>query len=158
MIYLTTRHNALNFVQCIQNDTPMVALFFFTFSNKINSIHISDFCDIRIVNIGKQTLRTSTLRMWFGIKIFFLSVLRFQKLGKIFKIFNIFPSNVNYENNNFQFFPNIFVAKWQKFTIFSIVWNIHMHLLNTSIFIPQMYDLTNMGMHDPINLKKSQGI
>jgi hypothetical protein len=89
MIYLTIRHNALNFVQCIQNDTPMIPLFFFTFFNKINSIHISDFCDIRIVNIGKQTLKTSTLCMWFGIRIFF-SVLRFWKLGKIFKIFNIF--------------------------------------------------------------------
>jgi hypothetical protein len=33
-----------------------------------------------------------------------------------------------------------------------------MHLLSKTIFIPQMYDLTNMGMHDPINLKKSQKV
>jgi hypothetical protein len=70
MIYLTIRHNALNFVQCIQNDTPMIPLIFFTFFNEINSIHILSFCDIRIVNIGKQTLKTSTLCMWFGIEIF----------------------------------------------------------------------------------------
>jgi len=90
MIYLTIRRNALNFVQCMQHDTPMIPLFFFIFFNKINSIHISNFCDIRIVNIGKQTLKTSTLCMWFGIRIFY-SVLRFRKLGKFFKIFNIFP-------------------------------------------------------------------
>jgi hypothetical protein len=33
-----------------------------------------------------------------------------------------------------------------------------MHLLSITIFIPQMYDLANMGMHDPINLLKNQNV
>jgi len=69
MVNLIIRPNALNFVQCMQNGTPIVALIFFTFFNKINSIHVSYFCDIRIVIKKKQTLKTSTLHMWFGIKV-----------------------------------------------------------------------------------------
>jgi len=124
MIYLTIRCNALNFVQCMQNHTPMVALFFFTFFNEINSIHISDFCDIRIVNIGKQTLKTSTLCMWFGIRIFFFSF-KVSKAWQNFQNLQHFFSNVHYENKSFSFFPNIFVAKWHKFTNFFLFFGIY---------------------------------
>jgi hypothetical protein len=69
MVNLIIRPNALNFVQCMQNGTPMVALKKITFFNKINSIHVSYFCDIIVVIKKKQTLKTSTFHTGFGIKV-----------------------------------------------------------------------------------------
>ncbi len=126
MIYLTIRHNALNFVQCMQNDTPMVALFFFTFFNKINSIHILDFCDIRIINICKQTLKTSAFCMWFGIRIFF-AVLKFQKLGKIFKVFNIFPQMYIMKTKVSNFFQIFLLPNDKNSPIFFLFFGIYIY-------------------------------
>lgn len=135
----------------------MVALVFFTFFNKINSIHISDYCDIKIVNICKQTLKTSTLCMWFGIRIFF-SVLRFRKLGKIFKTFNIFPQMYIMKTKVSNFFQIFFLPSDKNSPIFFYPLECIYAPIMYNLFIPQMYDLTSMGMHDPINLKKSQKV
>ncbi len=150
MIYLTIRRNALNFVQCMQHDTPMIPLFFFIFFNKINSIHISNFCDIRIVNIGKQTLKTSTLCMWFGIRIFFFSF-KVSKAWQNFKIFNIFSQMYIMKTKVSHFFQIFLLPNHINSPIFFYFLEYIYAPTKYNHFYTQMYDLTNMGMHDPIN-------
>ncbi len=69
MVNLIIRPNALNFVQCMQNGTPIVALSFLHSSIRSTQSMFPTFVTLELSLKKKQSLKTSTHHMGFGIKV-----------------------------------------------------------------------------------------